>query len=55
MDNKSYKKGLKKALDLLNDIDRYDLNWEQMDKHEHGSYVGFWDIKNAIINELNDK
>lgn len=52
MNSKEYKSGIKKALDILNRLKRYNLCWEQMDESENGEFVTYKDIKDALIWDL---
>lgn len=49
---KEYKKGLKKALDLLMKQQRYYLCWECMAKDSKGDYVVFDDMYKVLLEEL---
>jgi len=54
MKTKEYKKGLKKALDIIKSLQRCDLEWEWMRDNDNGQYIEYSEAKNRIIEELNN-
>ncbi len=49
---KDYKRGLAKALDIINKLQRVSLEWEWMAEDDNGDYIEIAEAKKAIIDEL---